>query len=359
MGFGCTLLLNYLQQIFSRYNIDTRLQILPLYWQVGEFGGMDAPTSSNGAATFSTSPAQTQTRDQNHLLRIFKHSNFVGTNVSNFPGGSRCIDDTLTKWCIDAMRVVRDQLYRALPASQGAKELPYVEHWPRERRHFRGENDKNDETSDLPCWARSMISSGPAEIDHASLAEIETTGGNNESSVVISDLGKMSDEVSAILQNIEVLLGQQRARRLDWLRPPSRLRRNWYLVVVGLPIGAYVVYKLTKEHGGFYILKTCFSKIADIYRDHVYEPVNSIYKELFTKTGRMDVTDRKARIDAIESLKRMIRSWLEESFPKMPMEEISDRANVSKMDQVFTQEIEVYFGSKSTNLLLHNVEYGH
>jgi hypothetical protein len=68
------------------------------------------------------------------------------------------------------------------------------------------------------------------------------------------------------------------------------------------------VYKLTREHGGFVLLKTCITKIVDIYRDHVSEPLTSIYTELFTKSGRMDVTDRKARVDAIESLKRMIHS---------------------------------------------------
>jgi hypothetical protein len=309
--------------------------------QVGEFGGIDAPLSRSRAASFSTSSAQTQQQSRakkQHLIKIFKHSNFIGTNVSNSPGGSRCIDDALTKWCIDAMRVIRDQLYRVLPASQGAKELPYVEHWPRERSHFRGENCSNDD-NDLPSWAKyasSTSANDAAEISQASIAAATAAGVSHESSVVIADLGKMADEVSAILQIIEVLLEQQRARRLDWLRPPSRLRRNWYLVAVGVPVGAVIIYKLTKEHGWLFLLNTLFTKTMDICQDHVFGPLNSIYKELFTKSGRIDVTDRKARVDAIESLKRMLRSWLEESFPTMPKEEMTERAD--KMDISLIEE---------------------
>ncbi len=201
-------------------------------------------------------------------------------------------------------------------------ELPYVEHWPRERSHFRGNCDDND---DLPSWAK-----------YASPTSSNDASDLSNTSVAVADLGGMSDEVSSILECIEVLLEQQRNRRLDKLRPPSRLRRNLYLIAVGVPVGTYMVYKLTREHGWLFLLNTLFSKIADIGRDHVFEPLNSIYNELFTKSGRIDVTDRKARIDAIESLKRMIRSWLEESFPKMPINEMMERAN--KMDISLIEE---------------------
>jgi hypothetical protein len=244
--------------------------------------------------------------------------------------------NALATWSIDAMRVIRDQLYRA---RRGVDELPFVEHWPRERRHFLGSEGEDigristASTSDLPLWASSCNSAG--WLNKASRVAAKAAGGttivgdDDHSSVVITDLGKMTDEVSALLKSIEVHLEQQRERRLDRLRPPSRLRRNWYLIALGVPVGAYAVYKLTREHGGFFLLKTCITKIADIYRDHVSEPLESIYKELFTKSGRMNVTDRKARIDAIESLKRMIRSWLEESFPNMSRKEMTWRAEVS------------------------------
>ena len=314
--------------------------------QVGEFGCMDAAHSNAGTVAPS--------RKGERLMEIFSHSNLIGTNVSNSPGGSIVVDRiALATWSVDAMRVIRDQLYRA--KRRGVEELPFAEHWPRERSHFRrdgdGDGDDDDEggdydggvaatataMNDLPLWASSSCDGAGQSNEAASregtakAADLTTSVvvHDDHTTVVISDLVKMTDEVSALLQSIEVHLGQQRDRRLDRLRPPSRLRRNWYLVAVGVPIGAYALYKLTREHGGFFLLKTCITKIADIYRDHVSEPLTSIYTELFTKSGRMDVTDRKARVDAIESLKRMIHSWLEESFPKMPLDEMKRRAEVS------------------------------
>lgn len=291
---------------------------------MGEFGAMDAPTSGSIAA----SSLKRQRRPEKQLIKIFNHSSFVGTNVKNSPGGSIVVDrDALTAWSIDAIRVIRDQLYRA---GSGTRELPFAESWPREKKHFRGgislEGNISKNQMDLPLWAAEVSSLSPNDAKSLSKASLAAAESVNGRSLVISDLNQMSSEVEALLQSIEVHLERQRVRRLDRLRPPSALRRNWYVVAVGLPVSAYVLYKLTKEHGGFYLLKICIAKVMDIYRDHVSEPLNSIYQELFTKSGRMDVTDRKARSDAIESLKRMLRSWLEESFPEMSVEEQIQRA---------------------------------
>ena len=49
-------------------------------------------------------------------------------------------------------------------------------------------------------------------------------------------------------------------------------------------------------------------------------------RELFTKKGREDVTDRKARRDVIEALKKMIKSWLDENHPEMSE---TDRSNMA------------------------------
>lgn len=88
------------------------------------------------------------------------------------------------------------------------------------------------------------------------------------------------------------------------------------------------------------MLKQLLNKIALIYRDHLSEPLHSIYQELVK--GRADVTDRKARIDAIESLKRMIRAWLDENYPKMNAKERASRAeamDISLIEQHMEGEI--------------------
>jgi hypothetical protein len=252
-------------------------------------------------------------------MKIFNHSNLIGTNVSNSPGGTIVVDeDAMVRWSVDAMQVIRDQLYRAC---RDVEELPYVDNWPRERRHFQRDQGRVDESSinDLPVWAAMRDSGGQL----------------GEASIMISDLGKMADEVSALLQSIEVRLEQQRDRRLERLRPPSRIRRNWYLYAIGAPVGAFAIYKLTREYGGRTLVKLCTEKIAEIYQDHVSEPLNSIYQELFTQAGQRNVTDRKARVDTIESLKRMIRSWLEETFPDMPLKEMKMRAEVSNYSSMY------------------------
>lgn len=327
--------------IHNLYVLHSVLTTFPLRlfktFKVGEFGGIEVANNS-GSVSSSTAKKQTCQRKQK-LMKIFNHSSLVGTNVSNSPGGSIVVDENaLTTWSIDAIRVIRDQLYRTIPTNQGVKELPYVDHWPRERSHFRDDGDEIDVNEmDLPLWAEEVSPSNNSAISDVARAAAAAVNGtnidsNNNSSVVISDLKQMSNEVSALLSSIEIHLEQQRVRRLKRLRPPSRLRRNWYMIALGVPTGAVVIHKLTKEHGGFFLIKTLFSKIADIYREHVSEPLSSIYQELFTKAGRVDVTDRKARIEAIESLKRMLRSWLEEYFPTMPLEEQIQRSEVSNVD---------------------------
>ena len=181
---------------------------------------------------------------------------------TTFAGGRIVIDqDAQVVWSIDAMRVVRDQLYRA---SLGVKALPHTSNWPREAKHFCYDEEEfvNSDESDLPVWAGvyNEIDAARAEADF-NLDSFRGTEGieqctdknsrcRGSTSTVITDLQKMSDEVASLLQTIEVSLYQQRSRRLDRLRPPNRLRRDWYVFAIGIPAAMYIGYKLTKEHGG-------------------------------------------------------------------------------------------------------------
>ena len=253
-------------------------------------------------------------------MKIFNHSSFVGGNVSNSRGGSILVDeDELATWSIDGIKVVRDQLYRA--AVPGAQ-LPCYDNWPNEVRHFNGDTVGHSDEIDHPAWASTK---GTKATDKSPLP------------IVINNLPGMADEVSALLQSIELNLDQQRQRRLNKLRPPSNLRRNWYMIALGIPTAAYATYHVCKDHGGYFLLKEFLAKIGQFYNEHVSEPCRSIYQELFTKTGRIDVNDRKARIDTIESLKRMIRSWLDETFADMPEAEkvaMSNNMDISLIEEL-------------------------
>lgn len=300
---------------------------------VGEFGGTDDPAhppSSGGGGD----------RNQQHNgFDLFA----VGTNVSKSPERSIVADrESLVTWSIDAMRVIRDQLYRATCSARNMAKLPFAEHWPKERDYFRRDGGGGTESAakgcTLPSWASYVGGWSPFtdDVSRSDAADVN----DGVSSLVISDMGQLTREVTALLQSIEIHLEQQRARHLCRLLPPSRFRRNWYLVALGMPLGSYMAYKLLKEAP--YLIRTCMTQISDIYRNHVAEPLNAIYKELFTRTGRIDVTDRKARMDAMESLKRMIRSWLDEYFPDMALEEKTQRAqamDISLIEEQFEKSI--------------------
>jgi len=279
-------------------------------------------TDISGTTPGPTPPVKQQPKRMS--MKIFNHSSFVGGNVSNSRGGQILVDeDALTTWSIDGIKVVRDQLYRAGPA--GAQ-LPYYENWPNEVRHFDGDNVGHSDEIDHPSWATNGAK----------------TSDKTSSKIVISDLPGMADEVSALLQSIELNLDQQRQRRLNKLRPPSNLRRHWYMIALGIPTAAYTTYLVCKKHGGYFLLKEVLNKIGMFYKEHVSEPLTSIYQELFTKTGRIDVNDRKARIDTIESLKRMIRSWLDETFADMPEAEkiaMSNNMDISLIEQLKEESI--------------------
>ena len=57
--------------------------------------------------------------------------------------------------------------------------------------------------------------------------------------------------------------------------------------------------------------------------------------ELFTRRDRDTIIDHKARLDAIESLKKMIESWLEETYGDVfTKEEIQSRAQIMDMSLI-------------------------
>jgi len=332
-----------------------------------------------------------------------------GTSERGVAGDSQGIKingPALAAWSVDAIRVVRDHLYRA---GGNHCPLPYFEHWPREEIHFLDgdgnvdiiQNDKNDAdnrnsknlesidgnsrevpsailtdsmfsvdaakvfkneslhypkqniTKNLPTWAATSHDTESTSTTHQSRRDfdsnkvgdtihpekgilpisttshikvdainnqllsqnsVERNDGNN---IVITDLTRMASEVNEILNSMEVYMKMQRKRRMDKLKPPSRLMRNWYVAVVTAPLLTYIGYKLTKGNVGIHLAKEVYKKIAVFCAEHISEPLQSIFQELFTRKGRQDVTDRKARQDVIESLKIMIKSWLDENHPKI------------------------------------------
>jgi hypothetical protein len=317
-----------------------------------------------------------------------KHDYYAETHlfVKNVRGGEIVSNDpALAAWSIDAIRVVREQLYSA---GNGINPLPYYENWPREERHFNNTNRDEGSTSclgdsmisnsafdddidagtiNIPLWATcdarydaSHSISGPAMKE--STSDLSLSASNSEVSmeedkqhihpqrnvaakqldggVVISNLSLMAAEVTEILNSMEKYMSIQSKRRLDKLRPPSRIIRNWYVAAIGIPIAGYVAYNLTKGNLGARLAHEAYQKIVSFCAEHVSEPLQSIYRELFTRKGREDVTDRKARENVISILQKMIKSWLDEDYPEMPESERIEKA--TSMDMTLIESTKEY-----------------
>lgn len=81
------------------------------------------------------------------------------------------------------------------------------------------------------------------------------------------------------------------------------------------------------------MLKYMSTKVLDFLQEHVVRPCYAIYHEL-TK-GTEYFSDRAARETAISTLKKMIRSWLDETYPEMldkDKEEISEAMDISLIE---------------------------
>lgn len=68
------------------------------------------------------------------------------------------------------------------------------------------------------------------------------------------------------------------------------------------------------------------------------------FKEVWQ--GRESFSDKKAREEAIESLKKMIRSWLDDTFPNMPEAEriaMSEAMDITMVEKVKEQSMRTFY----------------
>ena len=81
------------------------------------------------------------------------------------------------------------------------------------------------------------------------------------------------------------------------------------------------------------------------YTEHVKEPVEYIIDEFFTSKVRTSITDEVALNDTRNSLKRMLYSWLKDSYPDMTEEDVLRRSNAMDVSLIEEQ----FEGNVSTN----------
>ena len=235
----------------------------------------------------------------------YGHSNL---NVKKTIGGSIVVDDhKLAAWSVDAIWVVRDQLYRA---SIGLVQLPCADNWRNEKDEVIADGTESTMTTQLPVWAaRQKKATGPsstemmidtiledgeeqlvdsqddvnkvpeqipleeviAQTEEKAFSEYKPDG-----NVVITDLNAMALEVSELLNSMEDVIEMQRDRRLAKLKGLPLIRRNWYMAALGAPLATYLVYRLLKGGHAAIAARFAVDKVRSFFNEHVYEPVSAM-----------------------------------------------------------------------------------
>ena len=282
--FFSPLTVSTLERLFSfAYHTSRIIQLFQWATIAGRDGAIESRASSTTLDTGTSGKPSTLKRTQS--LEILPHATVIGKKdnthrqnrlnsvyyghssvfVKNIRGGQIFVNDpAVASWSVDAIRVIRDQLYRA---GNGEIKLPFYENWPQEVEHFEslnGEtNDGRKTNSFLPVWATER---SPLSADNNS----------DETEVVITDLSAMASEVAELLNSMETQLAIQRRRRLSRLKPPRALVRSWYLFAAGIPALGYVTYKLFTGRLYIDISRHIILKVSSFYSEHVSDPIRSM-----------------------------------------------------------------------------------
>lgn len=136
----------------------------------------------------------------------------------------------VAEWAVEAIALVRRHLHRA---SNGMVELPYENSWLTDA--------EEGSTRPLPVWASQVgIRKNTSSIDEEEAVKSTT---EVASSLRVTDLNLMMSEVSGLVNVMEDIMMLQRQRRLERMRAPGWMRRNWYLVATIGPATGWLVYK--------------------------------------------------------------------------------------------------------------------
>jgi hypothetical protein len=194
--------------------------------------------------------------------------------VRNRDGGGIYIDDPafLTRWSIDAIQLVRDQLNRA---ANGMVLLPYENNWVEES-SMNGEGqlilDQEDAVRcNLPIWAHDRRD---AMTSTASLEKLEKE--DRSVQLAISDLPLMLDEVSELLDVMEDIMVIQRHRRLEKMRPSGWIRRHWYLAATIVPSATYLVGQVARQGFAKDVINSLTQKVSVFFRERLVDPISAM-----------------------------------------------------------------------------------
>jgi hypothetical protein len=250
-------------------------------------------------------------------------------------GGGIFIDDPefLAEWSVEAISLVRRHLFRA---GNGKILIPGTENWRISGQvHQKVDNYNATEEQVLPLWASEILEQQPLADQENDLMPSDHVR-EKVTKITITNLPLMVAEVEELLDVMEDLMNIQRNRRLRQLQPPTWIRRNWYIVATAVPSLAFFMSRMKGYSRD--VMKFLAGKGATFFKERVQDPIVAMYvfftpfSALFVVSdcfcywvsfkevwqGRESFSDEKAILEATESLKKMIRSWLDDTYPDMP-----------------------------------------
>ena len=201
----------------------------------------------------------------------YGHGNVFVNNTSD---GTVFTDDAaLAEWSIDALILIRSQLYRA---GNGEVVLPFTENWTEYGKSPTVDDEdlilsasKDDEQDRaLPRWADRR----PRPLEDG----IDSETGAPRMKIVVSNLPLLAAEVSELLNSMEVIMELQRERRLYRLKTPRWARRNWYITSLAVPTVGYFLLKMFRDGYGRMVAKFFVEKVATFFKEHVSDPLASM-----------------------------------------------------------------------------------
>ena len=155
----------------------------------------------------------------------------------------------VAEWAVEAIALVRRHLHRA---GNGMVALPYEENWVTEEINAQGA------TRALPAW----VTRSKRKTHSVDEEEMERGDENEHSNLKVTDLNLMMTEVSELLNVMEDVMMLQRKRRLDRMRAPGWIRRNWFLVATFGPTALWLLYSGHTKNFISNVMRAPFSSSA-------------------------------------------------------------------------------------------------
>lgn len=249
---------------------ELQQRLLQAGWREGvaQWGVLGGGHSWAAVAGFDPTPRTQPSSSENVGMEssrqgVFRRPSQAQIFVGRHDGDGIYVDDPsfLAEWSIESIRLIRRQLLRA---GNHQVELPFSSHW----------TDASDGTTlHIPTWATEEHIEPLLPTDEYAPSPIST----GRMTLTISNVPAMAKEIGALLDTMQTLMVMQRSRRLDRMRPPPWIRRNWYIVATVLPTTVWISFRLFRGGTLQSSIRHFFRRVEMFFQERVSIPLNAMY----------------------------------------------------------------------------------